>query len=167
MTASICATIKASARVVTHLECTVPEGHSFSGLSPTVTAEICTIDPVGSIAEQLGLITMDPEVFLMFPRLTAVIFDAIFDRSLCTSDRYKAANDALDEEIDGPLRQIKVEVNDAMLEAGVRAACEVETYGEPSLYEHDRIYRAYVAMERVRRIQSVAVPLEEHGAVEE
>lgn len=104
---------------------------------------------------------------LSFPRMTAALFDAMFDTSRSKSDRHKATNDALDEEVDDPLRLIAVDVNDAMLEIGVRAANQIGTEGDPSLYNEERIYRAYVAMERARRVRAVAVPREERAGGEE
>ncbi len=95
---------------------------------------------------------------LIFPNLTAVLFDALFDVARSTSDSHKADNDALDIEVDDPLRHITVPVNDAILAVGMRAASQVRTYGDNALYDEERIYRAYVAMERARRIQEVAIP---------
>lgn len=103
---------------------------------------------------------------LMFPRLTAALFDAMFDTARSTTDSHKAANDILDRQVDDPLRHIDVEVNDAMLAVGLQAANDIETYGDPALYEDDRIYRAYVAMERARLVQAV-VAREARSADEE
>ncbi|MGQ3214810.1 MAG: hypothetical protein ACT6U0_23230 [Shinella sp.] len=99
---------------------------------------------------------------ITFPRLTAAVFDAMFDPKLSKIDRQKALNDALDVAIDAPLRHINVDVNDAMLAAGVQAALEVQTYGEPDLYAEECIYRAFVAMRRVRLMQQV-IPARPEG----
>ncbi|WP_411036845.1 hypothetical protein [Shinella sp. BYT-45] len=102
-----------------------------------------------------------------FENLTAEIFDCMFDPVLRNADTHKDFNDHLDRETENPLRHITVEVNDAMLEAGIRAGNEISTYGQPELYDEDRIYRIYVAMERVRRMQAVIPPQRVERTAEE
>lgn len=103
---------------------------------------------------------------IAFTDLTVELFDAIFDPSLSRSDKNKAYNAVIDDKVRAPLRHIDIEVNDAMLQAGVRAALDIKTYGDPKLYEEEIFYRVYVAMERVRLAQQV-LPQQGEDAVDE